>query len=315
MDGLTQRLVGQRAAFLHIHPAEAATGTGSNLDLELLVVLHGLKVSNVHDVLGQIDLPGAQSIRLGGSVAHEQDLDFVIRRLAIPVMRIGDHLVTDLILEALDHVRAGADRSGLHVRGALDVENDHRRVGQACRHIGISLLGLDGNGAGRVVSNDLRLGVQELGRVRGALLAFFTNPIQIFLDLGGRHFGAVAELDALLQLEGPGLVAVAGRSGLRQLRDSLNVIVKTEQGLTDAEAAAVPSGIGLQGRVDQAVGVHLAAKGQHLRLAGIGLLVAAAPTAACNQAAGQKACYQQRGGFLELFDHKICSSLIMIYDK
>ena len=295
MNSLTQGLVGQRTAFLHVHPAEAAAGTRRNLNGKLLVCLKGLQVRYVHDVFCQVDLTGPQRIGLGGSITHEQDVDSIKRRLAVPVMGVGNHLVAYMILEALNHIGAGADNTGFRVFGTRIVQNAHGGVSQVGRHIGIGFFRFDGNGAGLIVSRYDCLGIQEFIRSGGTLSAFFTNPVQGFLNLGSGHLYAVAELNALAQLEGPGLVAVAGSGGFRQARNRLYVIVKGEQGLADTKAAYVPGRVGLQGRVDQAVGIHLAAKVQNLGssfavFTCFRLFVAAAAT--CQQTAGYQTCYQ-----------------------
>ena len=295
MNSLTQRLVSQGLAFLHVHPAETATGACRNLNREFLVSLQGLQVRNVHDVFSQVDLTGAQRISLGGSIAHEQDVNGLIRSLAIPVMGIGNQFIAYMILEALNHVRAGSDNAGFRVFGACVIQDAHCGVGQACRHIGIGFFGFNGDGAGFIVSCYDSLGIQELGGVGGTLGAFFTYPVKGFLNLGSRHFNAVTELDTLFQFESPGLVAVAGSSGFCQLRNGFYVVIKFEQCLADAKAAYIPGGVGLEGRIDQTVGIHLAAKVQYFNstLAAVFrsiLLVTAAATG--QQATGNETCYQ-----------------------
>ena len=295
MNSLTQGLVGQRTAFLHVHPAETAAGTGRNLNRIFLIRLQGLQVRYVHDIFCQVDLAGPQRVGFGGSIAHEHDVDSIKRRLAVPVMGVGSHFVAYMILEALNHIGASADNTGFRVFGTRIVQNAHSGVSQVGRHVGIGFFRFDGNGAGLIVSRYHCLGIQELGRSGGTLSAFFTDPVQGFLNFGSGHLYAVAELNALFQLEGPGLVAVAGSGGFRQTRNRLYVIVKGEQGLADTKAAYVPGRVGLQGRVDQAVGKHLAAKIQDFGssfaiFTCFRLFVAAAAT--CQQTAGYQTCYQ-----------------------
>ena len=175
-------------------------------------------------------------------------------------MGIGNHFVTNVILKGLNHVGAGADCAGLHVLGSFYVKDAHGGIGQACCHVRIGLFGFDGNSAGRIVSRNHCFKIQELLRFGGTFLTGFADPVQVFLNLGGGHISAVAELDALFHLKYPGLVTVTGSSGFRQLGNRFYVVIKAEQGLAYAKAAAVPGGVGLQGRVDGAVGIHLAAK-------------------------------------------------------
>ena len=295
MNSLTQRLVSQGLAFLHVHPAETATGACRNLNREFLVSLQGLQVRNVHDVFSQVDLTGAQRISLGGSIAHEQDVNGLIRSLAIPVMGIGNQFITHMVFEALNHVGACSDNAGFRVFGPSVIHNAHCGVSQISRHVSISLFGLNSNGAGLIVSCYDSLRIQELGGVGGTLGAFFTYPVKGFLNLGSRHFNAVTELDTLFQFESPGLVAVARSSGFCQLRNGFYVVIKSEQCLADAKAAYIPGGVGLEGRIDQTVGIHLAAKVQYFNstLAAVFrsiLLVTAAATG--QQATGNETCYQ-----------------------
>ena len=210
-------------------------------------------------------------------------------------MGVSHHFVAYLVLERLNHVGAGANGAVLHVLAALYVQNNHGGISQACSHVRIRLFRLNGNSACRIISGNHRFKIQELLRSGRTFLTGFTNPVQILFNFGSGHFSAVAELDTFFQFEDPGLVTVAGSSGFCQLRNRFYIIVKFKQGLANAKTAAVPGSVGLSGRIDTAVGVHLATKDQRFgsRLAvfaGISLLVTAA--AAGQQTAGNKTCYQ-----------------------
>ena len=179
-------------------------------------------------------------------------------------------------MEFLHHVGAGADHAVfVVVAGALIVHDGHGGVRQVAGQVDIGGNGLDGDGIVGVVSGDDGLELQEVLGGGGAFGALLADIVQGVLDLAGGHVHAVGELDAALELDGPGQVVVGAGDALGQAGDGLAVVVELKKALADAVAHAVPGAVGLHPGGDHAVGIHLAAEGEGLFRSRSGLVAAA----------------------------------------
>ena len=156
----------------------------------------------------QVDLTGTQAGKAGLGIGQDAEDDLVeMHRVLVPVIRVpldGDAVATGPVVE---HERASADRLPvLLVGGDIGTRRDQadharrREVAQQ-RQPGMRQIELDG-----VVVDGLDTRYRRDERPAARLVLRVEDAIEVVSDILGGEVGAVMELDALAQGQGPALV-------------------------------------------------------------------------------------------------------------